>query len=291
MPKILIIINPKSGKPNAKTKIYNACDIFCAHGYDLGVYFTQAKGDAFRYVKEHGNDFDILLAVGGDGTINEVTNAAMALEKRPQIAYFPSGTMNDFGSNFSLTGNYEDIAERITAKNTRSFDLGYFDEERYFNYVAGFGAFTDVSYKTKRESKEALGSLAYLLEGLGTIPNMKATHTKIRVGKKKEELDVLFGLVFSGNRVAGLELFNRKHAMNDGSLNILLVEYAPNIFETANYLALLSQTDNRYLHWFNGSDIEFSFEEDIMWTIDGEEHHGSDHAHITVVKDALEMLC
>ena len=290
MPKVLMIINPNSGKANSKNRILQAQNVFSAHGYDLSVYFTQKQMDGYRYVAEHGEDYDIVCCVGGDGTINEVTNACMSLKKKPQIGYFPSGTMNDFGTNFSLTNNYEDVAERICHNNPRSFDLGLL-EDRYFNYVAGFGAFTAVSYKTKRESKETLGTLAYLIEGINSLPSIHNIHTSVRIGRKKEELEVLFGLVFNGNRVAGMEVFNKKQALNDGKMNILLVEAVPNIFEAGNYLALLSQTDNKYLHWYRGSDIEFSFQEDIMWTLDGEEYKGTDRARITVIKDALEMLC
>ena len=285
-----MIINPNSGKANSKTKILEAQEVFSKHGYDLSVYYTQTQMDGYRYVVKHGSKYDIVAAVGGDGTINEVTNAAMKCKKRPRIGYFPSGTMNDFGTNFSLTGNYADVAERICQNNPHTFDLGLLGD-RYFNYVAGFGAFTAVSYKTKSEQKKTLGTLAYLIEGINSLPEIHNIHTKIRVGKKKEELDVLFGLVFNGNRVAGVEYFQKKQAMNDGNMNVLLVEAVPNIFEAGNYLALLSQTDNKYLHWYRGSDIEFTFGEDIMWTLDGEEYKGKDHAHITVIKDALEMLC
>ena len=79
--------------------------------------------------------------------------------------------------------------------------------------------------------------------------------------------------------------------MNNGSLNVLLVENAPSIFETVNYLALLTQTDNKYLHWYQAADISLSFEEEVSWTLDGEEYKGGKEARIKVIHDALEMMC
>ncbi len=286
-----MIVNPKSGSAASKNKILSALDVFSRNGYDTGIYFTQSVMDGYNYILKHGEDFDIVLGVGGDGTINEVTNACMKLKKRPSVAYFPSGTMNDFGSNFSLTNNYEDVAKRIVQNNPQYFDLGLIDDKKYFNYVAGFGALTDVSYKTKRSTKETLGTLAYILEGIGSLPTIHSTKTRVKIDGEEKEIDVLFGLIFNGNRVAGMELFHQKRAMNNGSLNVLLVENAPSIFETVNYLALLTQTDNKYLHWYQASDISLSFDEDVSWTLDGEEYRGGKNAHIKVIHDALEMMC
>ena len=289
MYKTLMIINLKSGKIDSKKNILSACEILSNNGYNLNLYFTKEKGDAYRHVKSKGSRYDLILAVGGDGTINEVTSAMMKLKKKPRLAYFPSGTMNDFGSNFDLSNNYIDIANKIINPKIKEFDINEFNDS-YFNYVAGFGSFTDVSYKTKREAKEALGSFAYILEGFGALSNIKGTKTKIKINNKVEELDVLFGLIFSGNRVAGMKLKGNKGTINDGLVNILLVEYTPNILDYGNYLALLSNEKNKYLHWYSSNEVELDFEDEIKWTLDGEEVNGKKHAHILVHHNALEML-
>ena len=289
MIKALMIINPKSGMANSKKNILPACEILSNNGYDLSLYFTKEEKDAYKCLVRNRRKYDVVIVVGGDGTINEVTNAVMRLKNKPKIAYFPSGTMNDFGSNFDLTNDYIEIANRIIKGKTKQFDVSKFNNQ-YFNYVAGFGSFTDVSYKTKREAKETLGSFAYVLEGMGSFQKIKPTHTKITIDNKKtEEYDVLFGLVFSGSRVAGLEL-NKKGNINDGLVNVLLLEYTDNIFDYGNYLALFTQQENKYLHWYKGSEINFEFNEDVHWTLDGEEVDGKDSANIKVEKRVLEML-
>lgn len=290
MKDVLMIINPNSGKANSKKNILTACEILSNHGYTIQLYFTRKKRDAYEYVYAHGEGFDIVLAVGGDGTLHEVTNGLMRLEKRPKLGYFPSGTMNDFAENFQLANDYIDIAHRIPQENTIPFDVGQFNQNDYFNYVAGFGSFTDVSYKTPREAKESLGSLAYFLEGVNSLSLIQNTRTHIMVDDYEESVDVLFGIVFSGSRVAGLELSNRKSTVNDGTFNVLLVEYTPNLLDYGNYLALLSQQDNKYLHWYTGKHITFTFEDDITWTLDGEEVFGGKQAEIFVVNKALEMI-
>ena len=285
-----MIINPKSGKAGSKNKILDACEIFSNADYLINIYFTKERNDAYNYIKSNGSKYDIVLVAGGDGTMSEVCNAMMSLKKKPQLSYFPSGTMNDFGTNFDLGNDYIEIANRIIKEKIKPFDICKFNNQ-YFNYVAGFGAFTDVSYKTKRQAKEALGSLAYILEGLGSISNLGGIKTKIKIGRKEEEIDVLFGIIFSGNRVAGNEFVNKHASINDGIVNVLLVEYTPNIFEYPNYLALISQSNNKYLHWYKGSELNLEFDHEVNWTLDGEEVNGPKKVKIEVINKALEMLC
>ena len=287
--KTLVVINTKSGKADSKKNILGALEVLSNNDYDLNVYFTKEKGDAFNIVKRKGSRYDVVLTVGGDGTINEVTNAIMKLKRKPKIAYFPSGTMNDFGTNFDLNKDYISIANRLINPRIKEFDVNEFNN-MYFNYVAGFGSFTDISYKTKREAKEALGSFAYVLEGVGALQHIKSTKTIVNIDNKKEELDVLFGLIFSGNRVAGMQINNKRSNIDDGLVNILLVEYTPNLLDYGNYLALFSQKNNKYLHWYSSKEILLEFEEDIIWTLDGEEINGKNKAHIVVNHKALEML-
>ena len=287
--KTLVVINTKSGKVDSKKNILGALEVLSNNDYDLNVYFTKEKGDAFNIVKRKGSRYDVVLTVGGDGTINEVTNAIMKLKRKPKIAYFPSGTMNDFGTNFDLNKDYISIANRLINPRIKEFDVNEFNNI-YFNYVAGFGSFTDISYKTKREAKEALGSFAYVLEGVGALQHIKSTKTIVNIDNKKEELDVLFGLIFSGNRVAGMQINNKRSNIDDGLVNILLVEYTPNLLDYGNYLALFSQKNNKYLHWYSSKEILLEFEEDIMWTLDGEAINGKNKAHIVVNHKALEML-
>ena len=83
----------------------------------------------------------------------------MRKEQKPLLGYFPSGTMNDFGSNFDLGNDLKTIAEKIVLKQEKPFDVGLFND-RYFNYVAAFGAMCDVPFTTDRNAKEVLGNIA-----------------------------------------------------------------------------------------------------------------------------------
>ena len=265
-----MIINAHSGLKNSKSRLIDAMDVFCSKGYDITTYITQGVKDAYKYLKSSKVKYDIVCAFGGDGTLNEVTNGLMSKKEKPMIGYFPSGTMNDFGSNFNLDADFRTIAENICKDEYKEFDVGCCNGQ-YFNYVAAFGAMCDVPYTTNRKAKEALGTLAYLFEGiskLDTIKPIKVTYTS--EGKQKT-LNAIFGIIFSGGRVAGQQLVPKTRSkIDDGSFNVIIVEYVEGLFEIPDYLAILTQP-SKYVHRLKTSDITFEFEEIVNWDLDGEE--------------------
>ena len=287
--KVLLLINAKSGMKNSKNHIVDVIDIFCKNGYDVSARVTQGGNDAYNYLMDHQDLYDLVCVFGGDGTLNMVSNAMMRMEKKPLLGYFPSGTMNDFASNFELGTDFKQIAERICRGNAAYFDVGKFNDT-YFNYVAAFGTMCDVPFTTKRESKELLGNMAYILEGIGKLPEVKSHHITYKVNGRKYTKDILFGLIYSGNRVAGMELTDKKTStVNDGKFNVMIVEYVPTIFNAPDVFSTLIQHD-RFFHTYSTDHISLDFEEDLVWTVDGEEARPGTHADVSICHNALSIL-
>lgn len=202
--KVLVLINPNSGKKNSKESVLDALNVFSANNYQMEIYLSQKPMDVTHYIEENGKRFDVVAVFGGDGTLNEATNGLMKLKHKPVISYFPTGTMNDFGTNFGLTNDMKQCANIACVGHIESFDVGKINS-RYFNYVAGFGAFCNVSYETKQELKKQIGNMAYIIKALHEIPNLHPYHVKMNLDGKVFEKDLMFGLIINGNRVAGFE--------------------------------------------------------------------------------------
>lgn len=233
--KVLVLINPNSGKKNSKESVLDALNVFSANNYQMEIYLSQKPMDVTRYIEENGERFDVVAVFGGDGTLNEATNGLMKLKHKPVISYFPTGTMNDFGTNFGLTNDMKQCATVACAGNIESFDVGKMNS-RYFNYVAGFGAFCNVSYETKQELKKQIGNLAYIIKAIHEIPNLHPYHVKMSLDGKVFEKDLMFGLIINGNRVAGFEMVEQAdNTFKDGLFDIILVEHTPNPLELYNY--------------------------------------------------------
>lgn len=271
--KVLLLINPNSGKKNSKGQLLDALNVFSSQNYQMEIYLSQKRMDVCDYIIENASRFDVVAIFGGDGTLNEATNGLMQLENKPVIAYFPTGTMNDFGTNFGLTNNMEKCAQIACKEKVEFFDVGKMNS-RYFNYVAGFGAFCNVSYETKQELKKQLGNMAYIIKALHEIPNLHPYHVKMNLDGKVFEKDLMFGLIINGNRVAGFEMVEQDdNTFKDGLFDIILVEHTPNLLELYNYpLGVLHPELNmKYVERYRAKSIMIESTEKLAWTLDGEE--------------------
>lgn len=289
--KVLVLINPNSGKKNSKESVLDALSVFSANNYQMEIYLSQKPMDVTRYIEENGERFDVVAVFGGDGTLNEATNGLMKLKHKPVISYFPTGTMNDFGTNFGLTNDMKQCANIACAGHIESFDVGKMNS-RYFNYVAGFGAFCNVSYETKQELKKQIGNLAYIIKALHEIPNLHPYHVKMNLDGKVFERDLMFGLIINGNRVAGFEMVEQAdNTFKDGLFDIILVEHTPNPLELYNYpLGVLHPELNmKYVERYQAKSIIIESQEKLAWTLDGEEGEETLVARVENISQALQI--
>lgn len=289
--KVLVLINPNSGKKNSKESVLDALNVFSAKNYQMEIYLSQKPMDVTHYIEENGKRFDVVAVFGGDGTLNEATNGLMKLKHKPVISYFPTGTMNDFGTNFGLTNDMKQCANIACAGHIESFDVGKMNS-RYFNYVAGFGAFCNVSYETKQDLKKQIGNLAYIIKALHEIPNLHPYHVKMNLDGKVFEKDLMFGLIINGNRVAGFEMVEQAdNTFKDGLFDIILVEHTPNPLELYNYpLGVLHPELNmKYVERYQAKSIIIESQEKLAWTLDGEEGEETLVARVENISQALQI--
>jgi len=289
--KVLVLINPNSGKKNSKESVLDTLNVFSANNYQMEIYLSQKPMDVTRYIEENGERFDVVAVFGGDGTLNEATNGLMKLKHKPVISYFPTGTMNDFGTNFGLTNDMKQCANIACAGHIESFDVGKMNS-RYFNYVAGFGAFCNVIYETKQELKKQIGNLAYIIKALHEIPNLHPYHVKMNLDGKILEKDLMFRIIINGNRVAGFEMVEQAdNTFKDGLFDIILVEHTPNPLELYNYpLGVLHPELNmKYVERYQAKSIIIESQEKLAWTLDGEEGEETLVARVENISQALQI--
>lgn len=289
--KVLVLINPNSGKKNSKESVLDALNVFSANNYQMEIYLSQKPMDVTHYIEENGERFDVVAVFGGDGTLNEATNGLMKLKHKPVISYFPTGTMNDFGTNFGLTNDMKQCANIACVGHIESFDVGKMNS-RYFNYVAGFGAFCNVSYETKQELKKQIGNMAYIIKALHEIPNLHPYHVKMNLDGKVFEKNLMFGLIINGNRVAGFEMVEQAdNTFKDGLFDIILVEHTPNLLELYNYpLGVLHPELNmKYVERYQVKSIIIESQEKLAWTLDGEEGEETLVARVENISQALQI--
>ena len=208
--KMLFIYNPMAGKEQIKNKLSEIIQIFCKEGFEVTIFATRGREDATKIIEKKGERYDYIVCSGGDGTMNEVATGLMKLEKRPICGYIPAGTVNDFASSLKIPRVMKNAASLIADGDVFNCDMGKFND-RYFTYVAGFGAFTEVSYQTPQEWKNALGKAAYFIEALKHIADIKPHHMKIEYDGGVIEDEFILGLISNSVSVAGYKYYEKKN--------------------------------------------------------------------------------
>lgn len=293
MKKLLLILNPCSGKKKASHALADVVNVFNRGGYDVTVYITAARGDATKVVAQRAPEFDLVVCAGGDGTFNETISGLLAGGHDTPIGYLPAGSTNDFSSSLHLSKNLVEAARDIVEGTPRRLDVGRFND-RYFSYVASFGAFTRASYATSQNVKNALGHLAYILSGIKELAYIRSRRLRFTLddGRVLED-EYIFGAISNSTSVAGiLTLSEDLVDMNDGVFELLLVRKPENLLELNDCVLALTTQDYHtpMLTFTSARSVEIEAPEDMDWTLDGEREPGSAHCRAENLHDAIRIV-
>ena len=283
MKKMLFIMNPCSGQKRARRYLPDILQIFNRGGYDVITHMTSSQGDATRVAARLGGEVDLVVCCGGDGTFNETIAGLLTSGRRVPVGYIPAGSTNDFAASMKLPTNILEAARLVVEGEPVAYDVGKFGD-RYFAYVASFGAFTRASYSTPQNVKNALGHTAYVLEGINELSQIRKEHIRMEIDGNVVEDDFLFGAVSNSTSVGGiLTLDPTQVDMSDGLLEILLVRAPRSLMEIHECIqAVQSQKYSCAMITFcSGHRMKVYASEDMPWTLDGEREEG--HAQVDIV--------
>lgn len=283
MQNLLLIINPCAGYKKAKKLLVEIIDIFNRAGFEVITYITTGPGDAENACIRYADQVSRIVCCGGDGTFNETVSGVLKSGKGLPIGYIPAGSTNDFAASLHLSSDILQAAKDIVDGQPKHLDIGLFGN-RYFSYVASFGAFTRTSYTTPQNLKNALGHTAYVLNGIQELSQIRSHPLRFTLpdGSIIEDR-FLFGAISNSTSVGGvLTLAPDRVDMADGKLELLLIRAPKDLFELGECVRALQQkTYNCEMITFLSTDsVSVCAPEDLCWTIDGEQESG--HAEISV---------
>ena len=292
MKKLLLIINPVAGRNQAQADLFKMVRVFAEHDCEVTVYPTRGPQDCTRKVLADAGRFDLVVCCGGDGTLNEMVSGMMQREEPVPMGYIPLGSTNDFAASLHLPSHVEEAALRCVEGTAFHMDVGSLND-RYFNYIAAFGAFTEASYATPQQIKNALGHLAYILEGVKSLGRLQPIHVRITADGESFEEDYLFGAVTNTVSLGGvLRLDPSRVLLDDGMYELLLVKNPQNPTEAQAMLSalMLQNYDGPLVRMLRASDILFESNHEISWTIDGEFGGSFSTTHILNNKNAVTLM-
>ena len=292
MKKLLFVMNPYAGQKKANRYLPEILGVFCQAGYEVITHITAGPGDAIEVVRQRGGKADLVVCCGGDGTLNETITGLLRAGADVPIGYIPAGSTNDFASSLRLSANPLQAAKEIMEGIPRHYDVGRFGE-RYFSYVASFGAFTRTSYTTPQNIKNALGHTAYILSGISEISQIRKEHIRLELENEVVEDDFVFGAICNSTSVGGiLTLDPKKVDMDDGIFELLLVRTPKNLMELHECIqALQTQEYNCGMITFrSASRMKIYADPTMLWTLDGEREEGHEMVEVENIHQAIRLI-
>ena len=292
--KVLLVINPFAGKRRVRGELFNIVDGLSKRYTDVTVHLTTGQGDAMTYVAAHAHEYGKIVCCGGDGTLNEVINGVMAHEKKVPIAYIPTGSTNDFAATMKIPSNIKKAAAMATEGAAYAHDIGFFNNQRHFSYVASLGAFTKTSYSTSQKLKNQIGHAAYILEAAKSLGDISPFYMRVETADRVEEGEFLLGAITNSTSIGGVFKMKASEVTpDDGEFEVVLVRRPQN--PATGYLRivqnLLSQKyDPDLICFFRASEVNVTTKEPLAWTLDGESGGTYTEVNIKNLHKAIDIV-
>jgi len=284
MKKMMLLANPHSGKGQVKTALVDIISCFNDAGYIVTVFIPGKDGNNSiqNIAKTYGSEYDIVVAVGGDGTLSETVNGLMKCYQLPAVGYIPMGSTNDFAASLTLPKTPVAAAKSIINGTPEPYDMGFYDN-KYFTYIIAFGAFTSVTYTTPQDLKNTFGHAAYVLEAVTKLQTIKPVQTRVEYDDGVIEGKFVFGAVANSTSIAGLvKLAPEDVSLNDGVFEVLLIREPMSITDLGQILSSILTKDFKSDKVFllHTKNVKFTFDTPVTLTRDGE--HGGTYSELAV---------
>lgn len=285
-----IIYNPTSGREAFKESLAEVLERLEVNGYITSTHATTCVGDATQAAaKACELGFDLIVAAGGDGTVNEVVNGMATYDKRPALGIIPMGTVNDFAKALHIPPTIYEAVETIISGQSARIDIGLMNS-KYFINIAGGGKITEVSYEAPSKLKSIIGPLAYYVKGIEMLPKIRSSNVKIEYDDKVFEGKVMLFLLGLTNSIGGFEKLVPDARLNDGKFTLIIVEEA-SLAEIGHILTLATRGEHLKhpkVHFFKAEEVNISSFEEVQLNLDGE-FGGILPARFTNLKEHLEI--
>jgi YegS/Rv2252/BmrU family lipid kinase len=239
-----LIFNPTAGQAESnETELNAAAAVWRDHGWQVEMMPTVGPGDGRRLAREAADaHYDLVVAAGGDGTINEVINGLAGTSTA--LATLPLGTMNVWARELRLPLQPRAAAAAMLSWQVRPIDLGRAGE-RYFLLMAGIGFDAAITAGVRADDKRRLGALAYVFRGIEQALSVRGSQTRLQIDGRSITARVLMVVVGNSQLYGGMVKITHRASIDDGLLDVCVIRGDNGISAVRHLIAILRR---RYSH-------------------------------------------
>jgi len=289
----LIIYNPIAGRKISASTIKKITEKFALRDIICAAIPTSGPGDATRIAINEGGKYDLVICMGGDGTLNETMGGLLNLNDKPSLAYIPAGTTNDYAQSLGIPRNIDEAIKLISKGDIKTVDTGLFNHKNFI-YSATFGMMTDVAYKTPQNKKNTFGKLAYIFAAAKHLFKPKANEITVECDDGKIEGNFIFGAITNTKSLGGFIKYKDSEIdLQDGLFEVLLIKKPLRLRTVHKVIFDLSRKkwSDEYCIRFKTNKIKFISKDYIEWCLDGEAGGAYKESIIENIKQNLSIVC
>lgn len=289
---LLLVLNPVAGKGKGKALLFKTVELLTNHGFRVTVLPTVSGGKTERTIAEECKNYGTVVAIGGDGTLNNVINGIMQSGIDVPLGYIPLGSTNDFGKSLNLPKDIVNACEAIATKEPKYIDIGLFGD-RYFVYIACSGMFADASFKTSQRMKNTLGHSAYILKGATSLTHMHKMKLSVDCDGENLDGDYILAGVSSTYSVGGVFKYPKDDVLfDDGYFELTMIKAPKGIGEAASLINSLmhGRLDSPLFVKRKAKRASFLCDTKNEWSLDGENGGEINNAVIEIKEKALRFI-
>ncbi|SEQ77338.1 lipid kinase, YegS/Rv2252/BmrU family [Virgibacillus subterraneus] len=287
----LFLYNGNAGSDNMEQKLSQTLPVISKAIKKLTVIQTESIEEAKDSCKDFADQVDIIIILGGDGTLYECINSLAPLKRRPIIAVLPGGTCNDFSRILSIPQNLYQAAEAIISGEAVKIDIGKTSDKYFLNFW-GVGLVSETSLNIDEEQKKNFGVLSYFMSTLKTVNQAEPFTYKIVADDKVYEGESVMILVLNGKFIGTREFPIPTININDGKFDVLVIKNST-LATLRELLSMNRPTTNTEelteLTYFQASTLAISTNQQKAVDMDGE-IDGVTPANIEILPRHIQMI-
>lgn len=281
--KAIYLCSNKTGIKKTEKKTAFIFDSLHKIYKELEIVKTENIEDFKENIRKSVGIFDIVIVGGGDGTLKIAVDVLMEFtkEERPVLGYLPLGTVNDAGKAVGINGSIKKAIKILQQNKVVDVDVCKVNNE-HFNFVCAAGAYSDISYITKRKAKKFFGKFAYYFVAVSALFKIKKLDVHVEADDKVIDMKTPLVLIMNSKNVGGFPV-NFHYSVVDGMVELYLTK--PGIFNgLLHYLFFKMRTIK-----IRASHVKVSIKSKEFWCLDGEKGFDGD-IEINVLKQELRMI-
>lgn len=290
--RALVVYNNFSGRSKASKRLDYVCEMLKTKYEVVECFASCGPKSITSYIASCGYSFDFILAIGGDGSVHEAINGIMMLEKKPKIAYIPTGTCNDSAKTLGLGKNIKKTMKKIIEGNSSKLDVFKINDS-YFVYGLAAGMLTEISYDASHESKKNMGKLAYYLQGLKAYKDTKTITVRVETESKRIEGSFSMLLALNTRYLAGFKIHRKRRIyLDDGTLRVTMIKKTRKLYNLVDFamFLILGELYTHNMIYFDAKSIDITSASPIDFNTDGEFYGTFNTTHVEIIPHAIDIV-